>query len=76
MAAGVDGPAVRGGRDLVAGAEPGPGISPELVERNREAKAETVEEAYPVSAVVEGLTTAAVKGRRAGLGILGLMRRL
>ncbi|MFC3850650.1 polysaccharide pyruvyl transferase family protein [Corynebacterium hansenii] len=62
--------------DDVAGAEPGPGISPELVERNREAKAETVEEAYPVSAVVEGLTTAAVKGRRAGLGILGLMRRL
>lgn len=52
--------------DDVAVAEPGPGISDAAVERNRAAKAATVEAAYPVHPVVEELTKAAVTVRRAG----------
>ncbi|MFD5868453.1 polysaccharide pyruvyl transferase family protein [Corynebacterium sp. NPDC060344] len=46
-------------------AEPGPGIPAEVAERNRAAKAVTVEEAYPVPGVMKGVIAAAVKGRRA-----------
>lgn len=52
--------------DDVAVAEPGPGISDAAVERNRAAKAATVEMSYPAHPVVEGLTNAAVTVRRAG----------
>lgn len=61
--------------DDAAVSAPGPGIPGAAVERNRAAKAATIEEAYPVHAVVEGLTNAAVKGRRAGRRVLGKVLR-
>lgn len=61
--------------DDVAAAEPGPGMPESAVERHRAAKAETVEAAYPLNPVVEGMTASAVKARRAGLRMVRKVRR-
>ena len=61
--------------DDVAAAEPGPGMPESAVERRRAAKAGTVEAAYPLNPVVEGMTASAVKARRAGLRMVRKVRR-
>lgn len=59
-----------------AAAVPGPGMDAAAVERNIATKAATVEAAYPVTAVMAGLSAAAVKVRRMGQNLGRRARRL